>query len=325
MKTSFCRLLALMKASSPSRRTVAMQHGFTLVELLMAVALGSVVLASLGGFLLVSELRVSAKIQRNLASKDAATRAIHLMREEALLSSYIRGPVVPASDFCDDAPLAYVQRGDPTGKLTICYKLLDSKNPPSDLPDIYQNAFDGQCVLLRKGPSYKPNGDLDTSSDSVIQVLLVGPAQPCTFTVALTSTITLGASTYSRNADIQLKLDSSKPYSFSARVPSNPAYDGNDFYQYTCSSEESQAGSCSYADLAVLHLKQAKDYVGATSKENIVYFDNPASAYTLLDQRSGSASCTYAQCYVEERRGGLGVQLSFVDALVFTDKEIRPR
>jgi hypothetical protein len=153
----------------------------------------------------------------------------------------------------------------------------------------------------------------------------VGPAQPCTFTVALTSTIALGAATYSRNADIQLKLDSSKPYSFSARVPSNPAYDGNDFYQYTCSSEESQAGSCSYADLAVLHLKQAKDYVGATSKENIVYFDNPASAYTLLDQRSGSASCTYAQCYVEERRGGLGVQLSFVDALVFTDKEIRPR
>ena len=302
-----------------------MLHGFTLVELLMALALGSVVLASLGGVLLVSELKVSAKIQRNLAAKDAATRAIHLMRGEALLSSYIRGPVVPASDFCDDAPLAYIQRSDPTGKLTICYKILDAKNPPSDLPGIYQNAFDGQCVLLRKGPSYKPNGDLDTSSDSIVQVLLVGPAQPCTFTVALSSTTALGAATYSRNADIQIKLDSSKTYSFSARVPSNPAYDGNDFYQYTCSSEEGQAGDCSYADLAVRHLKHAKDYVGKISEENIVYFDNPASAYTLLDRRSGSESCTYAQCYVEERRGGLGVQLSFVDALIFTDKEIRTR
>ncbi|NBO66828.1 MAG: hypothetical protein EBU88_18620, partial [Acidobacteria bacterium] len=60
-----------------------------MVELLVAISLGSVVLAFLGGVLLVSEMRVSARIQRNLDAKDAANRAFDLIRREANFSSRI--------------------------------------------------------------------------------------------------------------------------------------------------------------------------------------------------------------------------------------------
>jgi len=337
MEADARRYFSVMKACFPTVKVAAAQHGFTLVELLVGVALGSLVLASLGGALLVSEVKVSANIQRNLDAKDDANRAIDLMRAEARLSSYLRGPVkeaYDAADYCNDAPIAYIQRSGPTGKSIICYKtvFVDPNNPSPDLPGIYRDAFAGKCVLVRKGLPYMPNGELDGSADPIVQVFLAGKANPCSFSVALASSAEPGVTSYSRNADIQIALDSKSAYSFSAKVPSNPAYDGNDFFGsgYGCMSKEEDEGhgNCSALQLttdggSIAHRKERSgSLTGSSYMENLFYFDNPSTEYSF-SRTSGSGFCTYESCYV--KGGGSAVQLTNVDALIFTDKEIRPR
>ena len=311
---------ATVRASAPTR---ADQHGFTLVELLVGVVLGSVVLSSLGAVLMLSEVKVAANIQRNLDDKDAANRTIDLMRREATFSRYFDRPVysaiaLPLVDCNFTGPIAYVQRNDSR----ICYKAV----APSDLPVEYQSAVRGPCVLVRLGSHYKPNGDLDTSADPIPQLLLDGvakdpPADDCTDSKGFR--VTMANGNFHRNADMTIRLDTGAVYAFRVRVPSNPRHDGNDLYN-PCSSA-SKTG-CGEIKETIYHYKPAMDSLteaisGLDSKENLFYFQYPYSDYKL-SQNASSGSCSYTKCYV--KRNGAAVQLKNVDGLIFTDQEIRP-
>ena len=326
----------MMKAYSSTVRAAlappAAQRGFTLVELLLAVSLGSVVLASLGGGLLLSELKVSARVQRNLFAKDAANRAIDLMRREASFSRFfasqkaiITGSVL--ADCTSGTPIAYAQRNNSF----ICYKTID----PSDLPAAYQSAHQGPCVLVRSGPPYKPDGTLDLTAAPIVQVLLDGVAKtpfagtlcPSTTALAVTSWLgsppTGGVLPLTRDADVAINLASGVRYSFSVRAASNPASDGKDLYA-NCTVLSSTG--CGLAEEASYHFKPKMDSVteliqGRGSRENIFYFQHDLEEYTLRE-KPGTGSCTYAKCYVE--RGGFAVEMTNVDALIFADREIRP-
>ena len=338
METDTSRLRRVMKACSSTMRAAlappAAQHGFTLVELLVAVSLGSVVLASLGGGLLLSELKVSATVQRNLYAKDAANRAIDLMRREASFSRFFSWNRLPSGGVLDSCtwatPIIYVQPND----AFICYKTVD----PSDLPAAYRSAYQGPCVLVRVGPPYKPDGALDLTASPIVQVLLDGVARTgrfagtlCPATTAfdvtygsLTSPSIDGVVPLTRDANIVINLASGVRYNFSVRAASNPAYDGKDLYP-NCNASLSPIG-CGPPDEASYHFRPkmisaSESIDGYPSRENIFYFQHPLSEYTLRET-SGSGSCTYANCYVE--RGGFAVELTNVDALIFADQEIRP-
>jgi prepilin-type N-terminal cleavage/methylation domain-containing protein len=309
----------------------AAQRGFTLVELLVAVSLGSVVLASLGGGLLLSELKVSARVQRNLYAKDAANRAIDLMRREASFSRFfvpantvIRGSAL--ADCTSGTPIAYAQRDN----VFICYKTV----APSDLPAEYRSAYQGPCVLVRSGPPYKPDGTPDLTATPIVQVMLDGVARTGRFAGTLCPSTTAFDVIFgglipgspetvplTRDVNVAINLASGVRYSFSVRAPSNPAYDGKDYHaKCTVSS------SCGSADEASYHFRPrmnsaSESIPGSPSRENIFYFRHPFSEYTVRET-SGSGSCAYANCYVE--RGGFAVEMTNVDALIFADREIRP-
>jgi prepilin-type N-terminal cleavage/methylation domain-containing protein len=327
----------LIKASSSTVRVAfapqAAKPGFTLVELLVAVTLGSVVLASLGGVLLLSEVKVAATIQRNLYAKDAANRAIDLMRREASLSRFFRWNPTASGGVLDNCtwatPISYIQRNN----AIVCYKTV----APADLPAVYRSAYQGPCVLVRRGPPYKPDGTLDLTATPTVQVLLDGIARApfartvCPSTNAFKVTpgeltegdYREGITPWSRDANVAITMASGAQYNFNVRASSSPAYDGQDLY-YDCKANS--AIGCGKDDENSYHFMPKMDSTvelveGKDSKENIFYFEYPFSEYTL-SETSGSGSCTYANCYV--KRGGFAVKMTNVDALIFADREIRP-
>jgi len=339
MHTDAYRDQGVIKAFTTTLRSAATnsaaQHGFTLVELLVGVALGSIVMSSLGALMMLSEVRVSANIQRNLDVKDAVNRATDLMRREATFSSFIAAGspflAVGASplDNCVGAtPIRFTQRNNVND---ICYKAV----APSDLPAVYQAIYKGPCVLVRIGPPYKPNGDLDSSAASNVQVLIDGLAKLTSscgstsgaFRVNLgsLSLVTSTTTPINRNADITITMDSPRvSYGFSVRTPSNPTYDGNALYDLCTTT--SFLGCAQQANSVTYHYKpfmnsttELIDYT-KPSKENLFYFKYPYSEYTLSAD-SGTGTCTYSQCYVS--RNGAAVKMINVDGLIFADKEIR--
>jgi prepilin-type N-terminal cleavage/methylation domain-containing protein len=324
-----------MKYLYSTTRSSDAQQGYTLVELLVAISLGSVVLAFLGGVLLVSEMRVSANIQRNLNTKDAANRAIDLIRREGTLSSRIgygtgRGGTVPLSNCINSAPLIYYQPGDST----VCYKAV----APSEIlnstlvPPEYKVDFKGPCVLVRVGPPYKPDGGLDNSSAPIVQVLLDGLAMSdsCNSPSNSGFNVQMESQTLSRSGKVNIRIDPNMNYSFNTLLPLNRLYDGNDFFN-TC--VVSTATACGFvaerASSIVLHYKPENSaslpmIPGDPTKENVFYFKYPYSGYTLREGPGSLLPCTFNNCYVQNVDQSYTVSLTNVDALIFPDKEIRP-
>ena len=337
MHTEACRNRGVIKAFTATLRSAAnnsaAQHGFTLVELLVGVALGSMVMSGLGTLMMLSEVRVSANIQRNFDVKDALNRTTDLMRREATFASFIAtgfpfltAGTTPLDDCVGATPIRLVQRNNIND---ICYKSVNHV----DLPDAYQAIYKGPCVLVRIGPPYKPNDELDSSAASNVQVLMDGLAKPTsscaspfTFRVTIGSKSTIPTS-INRNADIMITMDSPRvSYSFSVRSPSTPAYDGIALYELCTTT--SKLGCSDEANLSTYHYKPLMNSAAGvinnttSAKENIFYFDHPYSQYTLSGN-SGSGTCTYSQCNVSDTINKVDVQLQFVDSLVFADKEIR--
>jgi len=348
MEIDACRHSGVIKALTSAVRSPATtpeaQRGYTLVELLVGVALGAIVLSSLGGALMVSEVKTSANIQRNLDAKDAANRTTDLMRREATFSSFIAAGssflsagASPLDNCVNATRIRFPQRNNASD---ICYKTV----APADLPAVYQAAYQGPCVLVRIGPPYKPNGDLDTSASAspIAQVLLDGIATTSTsctpasgFSVVLGQTLIQNTpanpvltTAINRNADLTIRMASGASYGFSLRAPNNPAYDGNALFSTCTITTDAILGCARLPNQVTHHYKPVMDSLtesieGQPNKENLFYFPHPRAEYALSqDSSSSSESCKYNRCYVS--RNGVAVQLSKVDTLIFSDQEIRP-
>jgi hypothetical protein len=279
-------------------------------------------------------MRVSARIQRNLDAKDAANRTIDLIRREANFSNridYGDGSGTDSLKKCDNTPLILNQNNTSE----ICYKTV----APSQLLDKYKSAFEGPCVLVRLGPPYKPNGDIDGSlSPKIISPLLDGvsntSADGCASSdnkglTAQLASLKTGSyvpgsqdrkiSPPNRIASIQINMAApGVSYSFSTRVSSNLSYDGRYLFQ-NCARDDGLCGSDSAFNHYLPENANTSSFTGSESKENLFYFKYPYSDYEI-----NQGTCAYSSCSVTVKRSGFTLQLERVDALVFPDKEIRP-
>jgi prepilin-type N-terminal cleavage/methylation domain-containing protein len=318
-------------------RPSAVRHGqaaFSLVELLVAVVLGSVVLGALGGALLVSEMRVSTSIRKDLEKKDALNRAMALMRQEISSASKISINIRNPGSLCDRTGLNLRRAPD----TKICYRPLASDDSsitgayPSDRP------WKGPCVLVRQGPPYRADGELDTTSDPIVQVLVdnlvacgnmadamdinvtnVGPCPATSFCI-------------SRDVDVTINQSGGIKTSFSARVASNPLYAANDMYDSPFGCSATTVNMC-YDGPNSKHFRPRLITSGVSSnvivegdpnKENVFYFKFNADAYTLRDTLGNNTPCSYEGCQVSLNGTFQYANLKNVDVLVFADRDLRP-
>jgi len=319
-------------------RPSAVRHGqaaFSLVELLVAVVLGSVVLGALGGALLVSEMRVSTNIRKDLEKKDALNRAMALMRQEISSAGKIsiNPPNAPAAGPCS-RPALYLWRAP---NMRICYKPMPSQDIsqiayPSDRP------WTGPCVLVREGPPYRPDGELSTSGERIVQVLVDNLVACDTVTDAMDMQVTnvgpVPMRSTSRDVDVTINQTDGIATSFSARIASNPLYAGMDMYGDTaCPSGgticyENPASNFKHWRPSMLTTGgsnvTATSLSGDADKENVFYFDYPQKDYTLQETATSTNPCTYKNCFVERTGTPASVQLTNADVLVFADGESRP-
>jgi prepilin-type N-terminal cleavage/methylation domain-containing protein len=312
------------------------QAAFSLVELLVAVVLGSVVLGALGGALLVSEMRVSTSIRKDLEKKDALNRAMALMRQEISSAGKISINIRNRGSLCDRTGLnlwrASNTRSSPDTK--ICYKPLASDDTritgayPSDRP------WTGPCVLVREGPPYTADGELDTASDPIVQVLVDNLVACGTMADAMDIKVTnVGPGpnySISRDVDVTINQSGGIATSFSARIASNPLYAANDMYGDTLSACPS--GNICYDGPNSKHFRPRLNTSGVTSdivqgdpnKENVFYFKLGADAYTLRDPLGSNKPCSYEGCQVWLNGTFQYAHLENADVLVFADRDLRP-
>jgi prepilin-type N-terminal cleavage/methylation domain-containing protein len=305
------------------------QAAFSLVELLVAVVLGSVVLGALGGALLVSEMRVSTSIRKDLEKKDALNRAMALMRQEISSAGKISINIRRRGRLCDRTGLILWRAPD----TEICYKPLASDDTsitgayPSDRP------WTGPCVLVREGPPYTADGELDTASDPIVQVLVDNLVACGTMADAMDIKVTnVGPSpiySISRDVDVTINQSGGIATSFSARIASNPLYAANDMYGDTLSACPS--GNICYDGPNSKHFRPRFNTSGVTNdivrgdpnKENVFYFKLGADAYTLRDPLDSTKPCSYNRCAVW-LNGTQYAHLTNADVLVFADRDLRP-
>jgi hypothetical protein len=184
-------------------------------------------------------------------------------------------------------------------------------------------------VLVREGPPYRADGELDTASGQIIQVVVDNLVDCRNVTDAMDMKVTSSGSvatpSTSRDVDVTINQSGGVATSFSARIASNPLYAGMDMYEDT--------GGCPPDGIRYVGPNSRHfclpfttvSYVNAVQdKENVFYFKFGADAYTLKqDPVDSTPHCSYSSCRVWLKGTYTNALLKNADVLVFADRDLR--
>ena len=297
MKTFFFRNHLALKSTFSA--------GFTLPELLVGVVLGAVVLAALGGSVLVSQMRISTKIRTDIERRDALNRAVALMRREIAAAQRIT--LQKGNDATCPPPNLYLEFINTDAG--VCYSSQTLASAARYLR-FWDNPWTGPCILTRSGPAYnQDNGKLE--GGSIFQVVLdnMDACPQNSSSLIITPGQAIYPDSVLRDVDVEIRQTSNRSTVFSASVGSNPLYS-----QTSASPAATTSLPACLNGSRVINLGKLSGAIAFSpdgSCRNVYNLPNLASSYTI-------ANCTYASCTVN------GITLSNVDVLVFGDREIRP-
>ncbi|QPN55794.1 prepilin-type N-terminal cleavage/methylation domain-containing protein [Synechococcus sp. CBW1107] len=300
----------------PSLDSRRCAQGFTLVELLVAATLGSVVLVG-AGFLLLSIMRSSARSERVIQLRDDWARVSEFMEEEVtqgerVITDLNRINTLRGNLACTLNTAANVRFGvlAPHSQIPIVYGI----RPPAGTE---VNQWRGPNVIVRCGPTVAANGQLDPNTYR--EDVLAGAASELTAALITTDTNT---ATRAIRITLGFQTPGGTAYSnsFRDRDRVNPPYnllDDRDARGINvCSLPNVYCGGGTLTGSATPNA-QPNQYIpqsgaivqGAPGREDIVYFEGPAP--------SGISNCMRSSCTIS------GVTMRDVEVVVFDDREIR--
>lgn len=335
--------------SAPHRRRKA-GEGFTLVELLIAVAASSVVLAGLAS-MLVSGVSASRKAEEVQSLKDEWNLAATFMQREIANAETLTTAV--GTYPCGDAPSSPLVLNGPSNGAAPAWRVIYGVRALSNAEWI------GPNVLVRCGRPYlatAPNpldplfGELDSATAPVESVVLDRLPTLASFTPTLADTTT---SSLARDVNVTLGLQTllgaAYQNQFRARVGVNPSYDLLSYDEaatgVTCADNTLcqttlRPAICSEPTCFTVYEFRASGTGGTIQPpaptstnhprvELAVYFPGPSANYTIQRTATDTRTCITTSCWVGT--GGSGTQIlppsstaAFAGiVLSFTDRQIR--
>ncbi|MCX5947159.1 MAG: prepilin-type N-terminal cleavage/methylation domain-containing protein [Cyanobacteria bacterium] len=307
----------------PARLRSHPQNGFNLVELLITLAVLSVVLASFTR-IMGTEAKLSTQTGRNLAIQDSLSQASDLMRREIAMASRVSTNAsdltLPSNSTCKTLPAPKLVLIGPNNAWQISYGLNLKTDSPSDLV----NDWFGPGRLIRCGPPYSASGGptgkggLNTGTGGTIAKTVVLDRLIDNSTAFSVSTGTGRGVNQSTSITLKLQNDQGTQISssFQTSITANSIYDTPNYPGVSCPPTDSYKcnDGTDERDNYVIpsSLTTALTITGDQSKEVAVYLPSVYSPSAF------SGTCTTTTCTIGK------FTLKDVSLLIFTDKEIRP-
>ncbi|MEA5424364.1 hypothetical protein, partial [Synechococcus sp. CCY9202] len=286
-----------------------------LVELLIASAIGALVIAGIGSAVLTSEVRLSGANVISQTLKDDLAQASNLIRYEVEMSSLVEDSGTYPTACGTGASVKLVI----TGKYGAWQVIYATRSVPSTSTD-----WTGPFALVRCGPVYDSSGNINAGGASSESVVL----DRLPTATSMTATLNKTSSTLARSLEVTLaaQAGSSSPVTrtFQSTTDSNPIFSLYDLYLNNPSSCAGGSSPCSTAG-GVNHyrpLTSTTTITASSTESDIAYFPGQISSYSFRKTSTvGSGPCTRTSCYVSG--GGYGIQLNNFNVLVFSDGELR--
>ena len=297
----------------PRHRRARPRDGFSLIELLLCLAVLTVVLASLSR-IIVAENKLSVQTGRDLAIRNALSQTTQLLRNEIGLASNITTSTTGLSATCSSDPVPKLVLVGPGGSWRIAYGIRTAT-----VSELSTEWF-GPSLLIRCGKPYSTTaGGIDTTLPESKTVALDRLVTGTGFTATMSSN-----SDANKNASITLNLlsDSNKTLTstFQTGISRNQLYGTLENLTATCSSPTYKCND-STDDIDNYRPTPASGssltITGDLSKEVVIHFPLKLAGYTI------ESPCNTSRCKVTDKASAAAVTVLNASLLVFADKEWR--
>lgn len=298
-------------------------NGFTLIELLLSSVLGAIVLASLGGLLLISEIKVTKSAIESQNIRDDMRQAWQLIVRELANSAQVRNSLgdleIPSS--CDnpgEVKFVIVGKG---GDWFSIYSTMDIDKGSTE--------WYGPKVLVRCGHPYDEEGILLTAKSPFSSTMLDRIASNNGFTATIESMSNSIARSISLTFNSIASSGQTVKSEFTSRTATNAVYSLYDLIvdnpEYCTPSTTTWCKDEANGSRHYLPPEGEHTMKGNFSKEEVVYFPGKIDNYEITKDGTNGTPCTRKQCRVVGSSKGKSydITLEYFNVLVFEDAERR--
>lgn len=301
--------------------------GFTIIELLLSTVLGALVVASIGGVLLVSEIRLVRNSVQSQNLTDNSNQAANLILREIIEAAQVSKTIASYPSSCTSATTTQLVL---TGKGGAWKSIYGINNVAAGSTD-----WTGPARLIRCGQPYSiENGGTiaikDASGNPVAPVestILDNLDQANGFNVTIRNP---SDTTLSRGVEFtistQIGNGSTTIRRYQGRTSANPIYGLYDLIvqnsNYCSSTPCASIGNTDH----FLAPTGTNTITGNFNREEVVYFPGNIESYSKI-QRSptDTAACSRISCFVSGTVNGqsYALTLEYFNVLVFANTERR--